>query len=66
MKKCKSCGTPSKNKPYEGDPNPYNLEHCWQCAIILQQVDMLEEVFSRPNIQGNRRIVKLTAVITKP
>lgn len=66
MKKCKACGTPTRNSLYEGDPNPHNAENCMQCAHILYMVDTLEAVLNQPNLQGNRRIVKLSAVIKKP
>ncbi len=65
MKKCKSCGTNSKNKTYEGDQNPFNKDHCMPCALILHMVKIVEEALSRPNISGQVRKVKLTAKITK-
>ena len=49
MKKCKSCGVPSKNKTYEGDRNPYNVEHCNVCAMILNNVDIIEVALNQPN-----------------
>jgi glutaredoxin-related protein len=65
MKKCKSCGSNSTNKTYDGDTNKYNAEHCESCAMILSMVDVMETVLSQPNIKGSVRNVKLIATITK-
>lgn len=65
MKKCKSCGIPSKNSTYEGDNNPFNVEHCMPCAHILRVASLLEEVLSRPNILGQSRKVKIKVEISK-
>jgi len=65
MKKCKSCGVPSKNKSYEGDNNPFNKEHCQPCALILNMAKICENVWSQPNPAGQVRNVKLNVEITK-
>lgn len=65
MKKCKSCKTPTRNSTYEGDQNPFNADHCQQCAFILQMVSSVEYALNQPNIQGNTRKVKLTAEISR-
>ena len=65
MRKCKSCGVPTKNKTFMGDTNPFNLEHCMPCASIIQLVKVTEEVLNRPNISGQVRNVKLSAIISK-
>lgn len=65
MKKCRSCGISSKNTTYEGDTNPFNVEHCMPCARILQMCKIFEEVANRPNIMGQIRKVKINVQISK-
>lgn len=65
MKKCKDCKTVSRNKTYPGDTNPYNVEYCQPCAMIRQMLDVIEQSMNGPNILGQVRKVKITAVITK-